>query len=196
MVRRQPSRTVLDRLGFPALHIRHRPFPLLQLRFLVDVCTRSSKSQDSALHRHNVGYNTVWVSSPRMQSLSQRGVVLMSRCDHRFNLALLFHYSTSQNRDTNTLNSNTIPDCFMTTFVGIEGALVQVFLSLRASKVSYYFHTTFATTFPTKLRRPAALHQDGIPSDIPHFNVSRHSIWPRRLHCLPHPEFYRARTPN
>ncbi|KAM0792163.1 hypothetical protein ACM66B_004860 [Microbotryomycetes sp. NB124-2] len=45
----------------------------------------------------------------------------------------IWHYSTWQQRDEDTLYSQTIPDCFATAPVGVVGVLVQGYLIYRAS---------------------------------------------------------------
>lgn len=47
----------------------------------------------------------------------------------------LCHYALDQNRDSDTLYDQTLGDCFALTFVGFEGALVQVFLAHRAASL-------------------------------------------------------------
>ncbi|KAM0753932.1 hypothetical protein T439DRAFT_322819 [Meredithblackwellia eburnea MCA 4105] len=60
-------------------------------------------------------------------------VILLGLTQTALDFESLYHYATWQVRDSNTLFSQTATDCFATFFVGIEGAIVQVYLSMRAS---------------------------------------------------------------
>ncbi|KAI5481615.1 hypothetical protein MNV49_002841 [Pseudohyphozyma bogoriensis] len=60
-------------------------------------------------------------------------VLLLSSVQSALEFTSLYHYATWQIRDADTLFAQTEFDCFATFAVGLEGAIVQTFLSLRAS---------------------------------------------------------------
>lgn len=70
----------------------------------------------------------------------------------RFEFWLVYRYGCDQNRDLNSLFTPTMIDNLNTLCVGIEGALVQSFLMIRAGqllttkwhKIVFYFTTSLA----------------------------------------------------
>lgn len=59
-------------------------------------------------------------------------VILLATAQTALMFWSLYHYATWQDRSANMLRGQTVVDCFSTTFVSIEGALVQIYLGRRA----------------------------------------------------------------